>query len=149
MAAHTTEKASGKLGEVQTLFVQNIPPRYHWSGLRQLFGRHGDVVSSYIGRKNDRTGKRFDFVRFSKKEDIERAIQRLNGFWQFGYRLSVKEARYKAKNPREDLNSPSNSNTTTRVPNDKNIIEEGSKTQTRRRSSSIQGVIDDEVVRKL
>ncbi|XP_039004721.1 uncharacterized protein LOC120131927 [Hibiscus syriacus] len=148
-STQSSEKASGKVDKIQTLFVQNIPPRYHWSGLRQLFGRHGDVVSSYIARKNDRLGKRFGFVRFSKKEDTERAMQRLNGFWLFGYRLSVKEARYRAKNSSGDLNSPANSNTVIRVPNDKSIAEEVSETLTRRRSRSIQGVIDDEVVRKL
>ncbi|KAE8676761.1 hypothetical protein F3Y22_tig00111582pilonHSYRG01032 [Hibiscus syriacus] len=112
-SAQSSEKASGKVDEIQTLFVQNIPPR------------------------------------FSKKEDTERAMQRLNGFWLFGYRLSVKEARFRAKNSSGDLNSPSNSNTAIRVPNDKSIAEEVSETQTRRRSRSIQGVIDDEVVRKL
>ncbi|KAE8706118.1 hypothetical protein F3Y22_tig00110403pilonHSYRG00039 [Hibiscus syriacus] len=134
---------------IQTLFVQNIPPRYHWSGLRQLFGRHGDVVSSYIARKYDRMGKRFGFVRFSNKDDSVRAMQRLNGFWLFGYRLSVKEARHRAKNLSVNLNSPSNSNIATRVPKDKSSAEEGSETHVSRRSRIIQGVIDEDVVRKL
>ncbi|KAE8704718.1 Polyadenylate-binding protein-interacting protein 9 [Hibiscus syriacus] len=100
--AQTTVKVSGKEGENQTLFVQNIPPRYHWSGLRQLFGRHGDV-----------------------------------------------EARYRAKNLSGDQNSLSTSNTAARIPKDKSIGEEGSEAHASRRSRTIQGVIDDDVVRKL
>ncbi|KAK8649255.1 hypothetical protein V6N13_129988 [Hibiscus sabdariffa] len=63
-----------------TLFVSNLPTRLHWSGLRQAFGRHGDVVESFILKKLDREGKRFGFVRFSNKQDANRAIERLNGF---------------------------------------------------------------------
>ncbi|XP_039052000.1 polyadenylate-binding protein 2-like [Hibiscus syriacus] len=91
----------GKEGVEVSLFVQNIPPSYHWSGLRQLFGRHGDVISSYIARKNDRTGKRFDFVRFSNRDDSVRAVQRLNGFWiEQGYNDSGKSAEVSARRTR-------------------------------------------------
>ncbi|KAL4290861.1 hypothetical protein GQ457_14G000640 [Hibiscus cannabinus] len=61
---------------VVMLFVHNIPKNLRWSGLRQVFGRHGDVVSSFIATKADRFGKRIDFVRFSSKADAERAIER-------------------------------------------------------------------------
>ncbi|KAE8663180.1 hypothetical protein F3Y22_tig00113096pilonHSYRG00215 [Hibiscus syriacus] len=82
-----------KEGETTTLFVQNIPPRYRWRGLRKLFGRHEDVVSSFIVRKYDRAGKRFGFDSFSNMNDVDRAVLRLNGLWILGYRLTVKEAR--------------------------------------------------------
>ncbi|XP_039061946.1 uncharacterized protein LOC120206325 [Hibiscus syriacus] len=147
--AQSTAKGSGKVDECQTLFVQNIPPRYHWSGLRQLFGRHGDVVSSYIARKNDRMGKRFGFVRFSNKDDTVRTMQRLNGFWLFGYRLSVKEARYRVKDQSGNLNSHSSFSADTRVHKDKMNSEEESEVKVCRRSTTIQGVIDEDVVRKL
>ncbi|KAE8726444.1 hypothetical protein F3Y22_tig00006886pilonHSYRG00006 [Hibiscus syriacus] len=56
-------------------------------------------VSSFIARKNDKAGKRFGFVGFSNRNDADRATFRLNGFWIFGYRLTVKEARYRDKRP--------------------------------------------------
>ncbi|KAE8715988.1 hypothetical protein F3Y22_tig00110156pilonHSYRG00126 [Hibiscus syriacus] len=90
-----------KEGETTTLFVQNIPPRYHWRGLRQLFGRHGDVVSSFIVRKHDRAWKLFGFVSFSNRNDAVRTTLRLNGLWILGYWLTIKEVRYKDKSQRE------------------------------------------------
>ncbi|KAK8608781.1 hypothetical protein V6N13_024194 [Hibiscus sabdariffa] len=77
-----------------SLFVRNIPPALHWSGLRQVFGRHGDITDQFIAGKLDRAGKRFGFVRFSNWTDANRAIERLNGFSLFGHRLSVSVARY-------------------------------------------------------
>ncbi|KAK8682418.1 hypothetical protein V6N13_054806 [Hibiscus sabdariffa] len=66
-----------------------IPPKLHWSGLRRVFGRQGDIVDSFIARKLDKTGKRFGFVRFSNRVDADRAIERLNGF-----RLLVAKAKF-------------------------------------------------------
>ncbi|KAK8511562.1 hypothetical protein V6N12_038164 [Hibiscus sabdariffa] len=40
-----------------SLFVRNIPPALHWSGLRQVFGRHGDITDQFIAGKLDRAGK--------------------------------------------------------------------------------------------
>ncbi|KAK8712741.1 hypothetical protein V6N13_147969 [Hibiscus sabdariffa] len=77
-----------------TLFVRNIPPALYWSGLRHVFGRHGDITDQFILNKLDKAGKRFGFVRFSNKTDANRAIKRLNGFSLFGYRLSVSLSRY-------------------------------------------------------
>ncbi|KAK8682954.1 hypothetical protein V6N13_039032 [Hibiscus sabdariffa] len=80
--------------QIVNLFVRNLPPALHWSGLWQIFGRHGDIIESYIARKVDRTGKRFGFVKFKNRIEAERAIERLNGFCLYGFRLSVTEARY-------------------------------------------------------
>ncbi|KAK8661994.1 hypothetical protein V6N13_091582 [Hibiscus sabdariffa] len=77
---------------VISLFVQNLPPKLHWSGLRQVFGRQGDIVDSFIARKLDKTGKRFGFVRFSNRVDADRAIERLDGF-----RLLVAKAKFQVK----------------------------------------------------
>ncbi|KAK8622341.1 hypothetical protein V6N13_117262 [Hibiscus sabdariffa] len=63
-----------------TLFVSNLPMTFYWSSLRQAFGRHGDVVDSFIANKLDRSGNRFGFVRFSNMLDASRAMERLNGF---------------------------------------------------------------------
>ncbi|KAK8630038.1 hypothetical protein V6N13_078849 [Hibiscus sabdariffa] len=91
---HSERSNSKRRISTVMLFVQNIPTALHWSGLMQVFGRHGDVVNSYIARKKDRLGKRFGFVRFSNRVDADRAIERLNGFVLNGFELFVSEAKY-------------------------------------------------------
>ncbi|GMI72972.1 hypothetical protein HRI_000966500 [Hibiscus trionum] len=88
--------ASGRRGIV-TLFVNNLSSIVHWSGLYQAFGRYGDVVDSFIASKVSASGKRFEFLRFSNKQDANRAIERLNGFMLYGSRISVNYARFKGR----------------------------------------------------
>ncbi|KAK8607768.1 hypothetical protein V6N13_046375 [Hibiscus sabdariffa] len=90
-------KEVGKSQEVFTVFVENIPKAMGWKGLWHSFARHGDVVDTFIPRKPSRGGKKFGFMRFGKKIDAERVIERLNGFTLYGFRLSVKMARFEAK----------------------------------------------------
>ncbi|KAK8598799.1 hypothetical protein V6N13_076745 [Hibiscus sabdariffa] len=90
-------KEVGKSQEVFTVFVENIPKAMGLKGLWHSFARHGDVVDTFIPRKPSRGGKKFGFVRFGKKIDAERVIERLNGFTLYGFRLSVKMARFEAK----------------------------------------------------
>ncbi|KAE8707713.1 hypothetical protein F3Y22_tig00110377pilonHSYRG00213 [Hibiscus syriacus] len=135
-----------KEGETTTLFAQNIPPIYHWRGLRQLFGRHGDVVSSFIVRKYDRVGKRFGFVSFSNKNDADRAALRLNGLWILRYRLTVKEARYRDKSQSRKLYTPSDSKVVSSAKQEKNSISRASmEEQTMRSSKIVQGEVDENV----
>ncbi|KAL4384541.1 hypothetical protein GQ457_15G028720 [Hibiscus cannabinus] len=58
--------------------------------LWHLFARHGEVCRAFIARKLSRGGKRFGFVRFSTEEDAKRAMERLDGFTVYGFRLTVK-----------------------------------------------------------
>ncbi|KAK8597987.1 hypothetical protein V6N13_095379 [Hibiscus sabdariffa] len=81
-----------------SLFVENIPKRMHWTGLWHLFARHGEVVATYIARKLSRGGKRFGFVRFKDEVDTWRAMERLNDFVVYGFRLIVKMATQKERN---------------------------------------------------
>ncbi|KAL4348509.1 hypothetical protein GQ457_17G023440 [Hibiscus cannabinus] len=53
---------------IVTLFVSNLPTNLHWSGLRQAFGRHGDLVDS-----------------FANRIDASRAIEHLDGFRLYGF----------------------------------------------------------------
>ncbi|KAL4297388.1 hypothetical protein GQ457_12G029290 [Hibiscus cannabinus] len=80
-----------------TLFVGNLSPMMHWSGLRQAFGFHADVVDSFVVNKPDRNGRRFGFVRFSNRWVATRAIERLNGFNIYGSRISVSFAKYESR----------------------------------------------------
>ncbi|KAL4386797.1 hypothetical protein GQ457_09G014390 [Hibiscus cannabinus] len=78
-----------------TLFVENIPSRMQWKGLWHLFARHGEVTRTYIARKLSRGGKWFGFVSFGEDSDATRAMESLNGFNVYGYRLTVKVANQK------------------------------------------------------
>ncbi|KAK8717342.1 hypothetical protein V6N13_044613 [Hibiscus sabdariffa] len=64
-------------------------------GLWHLFSRHGEVVATFIARKLSRGGKRFGFVRFKDEVDAGRAMERLNDFEVYGYRIIVKPANQK------------------------------------------------------
>ncbi|KAK8544296.1 hypothetical protein V6N13_034658 [Hibiscus sabdariffa] len=80
-----------------TLFVNNLPPFLHWSGLKQVFERQGDVVDSFIANKLDRSGRRFGFVRFSNNRDADRAIERLNRFNLYGSRIEVSYVKFQGR----------------------------------------------------
>ncbi|KAK8644214.1 hypothetical protein V6N13_123526 [Hibiscus sabdariffa] len=89
--AEQTTNVRGTRGhqQITTVFVDNISPALHWQGLWHAFARHGNVVDAFISRKLSRGGRRIGFVRFEKKVDAWRAIERLNGFSLFGQRISV------------------------------------------------------------
>ncbi|KAK8693996.1 hypothetical protein V6N13_071560 [Hibiscus sabdariffa] len=82
---------------VITLFVSSLPSKLHWTGLRQTFGRHGDLVDAYVASKRDKQGRGFGFVRFSNQRDADRAMERLNGFYLYGFKLRVTEERFKTR----------------------------------------------------
>ncbi|KAL4273543.1 hypothetical protein GQ457_13G005570 [Hibiscus cannabinus] len=88
------------LGEsgIVTVFVSNLPPRFHWKGLWETFAHHGEVVDAFIPLKKSKDGKRFGFVRFSSRADAQRAISRLNGLVLYGFRILVSLARYNVRN---------------------------------------------------
>ncbi|KAK8535773.1 hypothetical protein V6N13_015293 [Hibiscus sabdariffa] len=50
-----------------------------------------------VDRKKNRAGGRFGFVKFSNIIDAERAIERLNGFYLYSFRLMVSVARFKTR----------------------------------------------------
>ncbi|KAK8705294.1 hypothetical protein V6N13_048898 [Hibiscus sabdariffa] len=58
-----------------TLFVNNLPPKLHWSGLNQSFGFHGDVVDAFIASKLDKSGKKFGFVRYNSRSSYWRKVK--------------------------------------------------------------------------
>ncbi|KAK8683777.1 hypothetical protein V6N13_039826 [Hibiscus sabdariffa] len=91
----TGEQVQGRENQSVSVFVENIPNAMHWKGLWHAFARHGDVTDTFIPRKLSRGGKRFGFVRLKSRTDAIRIIERLNGFILYGYRLTVKMARFK------------------------------------------------------
>ncbi|KAL4377706.1 hypothetical protein GQ457_02G029470 [Hibiscus cannabinus] len=76
-------------GRVWTVFVNNISERMHWQGVWQSFDRHGEVVDVFIPRRRNRFGERFGFVRMVTRAAADRVIERLNGFWLYGSRITV------------------------------------------------------------
>ncbi|KAL4281706.1 hypothetical protein GQ457_03G003410 [Hibiscus cannabinus] len=76
------------------------------------------LVDAFIAKKRNRRGKRFGFVRFGKKLDAERAIERLNGWILFGSKIRVSMARFK---PRQEFwrgaNKKGDSNENVKVDN--------------------------------
>ncbi|KAE8710667.1 Polygalacturonase [Hibiscus syriacus] len=75
--------------QVVSLFVENIPRAFHWKGLWFIFARYGNVVGAYIANKLSRRGKRFGFVRFGSKVEVECGMEKLNGFVLNDFKLSV------------------------------------------------------------
>ncbi|KAL4340333.1 hypothetical protein GQ457_08G008340 [Hibiscus cannabinus] len=101
------EEAKENLSRV-TLFVENIPSRMQWRGLWHMFARHGKVIPTFIAKKLSRGSKRFGFVEFGNEEDSNRAMERLNGFITYGFRLTVKAARQRNSKNSEEKKSPVN-----------------------------------------
>ncbi|KAL4291391.1 hypothetical protein GQ457_14G020120 [Hibiscus cannabinus] len=91
------EWRSRKMKIVSTLFVCNIPEKFHWKGLWAAFGHHGDVVDAFIPNKRTYNGKRFDFIRFATREDADRAMSRLHGFVLFGSKIEVSYSKYEQR----------------------------------------------------
>ncbi|XP_039010594.1 single-stranded TG1-3 DNA-binding protein-like [Hibiscus syriacus] len=141
--------------KVISLFVQNIPIRYYLKGLIQVFGRHGEVVDSYIARRMDRIGKRFGFIRFANKEDADRTRERLVGFSLNGFQLAVKEAKprerhlqWRKKNfeyPQHiDQKGNQKDNQTTK---DRAEVSEGTRSSTQSRTGTGLHSVESEVKR--
>ncbi|KAL4378069.1 hypothetical protein GQ457_02G028390 [Hibiscus cannabinus] len=61
----------------------------HWQGVWQSFDRHGEVVDVFIPRRRNRFGERFGFVRMATRAAADQVIERLNGFWLYGSRITV------------------------------------------------------------
>ncbi|GMJ10120.1 hypothetical protein HRI_004681200 [Hibiscus trionum] len=83
--------------QIFTLFIEKLSEKLHWQGLWHASRRHVDVSDAFIARKRDERGRRFGFVRFGKRIDAERAIERLNGFVLYGSRIRVSMAGFKPR----------------------------------------------------
>ncbi|KAK8683869.1 hypothetical protein V6N13_039915 [Hibiscus sabdariffa] len=73
-----------------------------------MFARHGKVIRTFIAKKLSRGSKRSGFVEFGNEEDSNRAMERLNGFITYGFRLTVKAARQRNSKKSKEKKSPFN-----------------------------------------
>ncbi|KAK9292523.1 hypothetical protein L1049_020496 [Liquidambar formosana] len=82
-------------GKLITLFVDNLLERMDNRWLRNRFKWFGDVVDVFVPWKIRKgTHCRFGFLRFSREEDADLAIRKVNGTWCWKRRLLVKKAEY-------------------------------------------------------
>ncbi|KAK8685397.1 hypothetical protein V6N13_041399 [Hibiscus sabdariffa] len=72
--------------ECVSLFVFNLPEKLHWQGLWTLFSYH-EVVDAFILNKRSNDGYRFGFVRYNSMDDALRAIDRLDIFTIYNYKV--------------------------------------------------------------
>ena len=79
------EKQSTSAREYQgsfLLFVDILPLNMNNLWLRRLFNNHGKVIDAFVPKKlRKETTNRSEFVRYSTREEAQRAIQIGNGAW--------------------------------------------------------------------
>ncbi|KAL7228265.1 hypothetical protein ACSBR2_007052 [Camellia fascicularis] len=84
-----------KVGELFTVFVDNIPESMNPKGLFGLFTKFGIVKDVFIPKKRRKTtGSRFGFVRYDCSVVAEIAVQRADGLWCDNKALKVKGAEF-------------------------------------------------------
>jgi len=71
------------------LFVYNLPPETNHDFLRSLFNRFGTITSANVIFDYSGTCKGYGFVNFANKEDAEKAIQEMNGYYVKNRALKV------------------------------------------------------------
>jgi len=77
------------------LFVDFLPSNMNNLWLRRLFNNHGKVTDAFVPKKlRKETTNRFGFVRYSTREEAQRAIHIGNGAWLGGKKLVVKWTRF-------------------------------------------------------
>ncbi|KAK5845505.1 hypothetical protein PVK06_001696 [Gossypium arboreum] len=76
------------------LFVNNLLDRKNWRWVRSIFGKYGKVVDVVIPKKRSRTRKKFAFLRFYFKNEVVRAMRRLNGSLILDKRIGVNLAKF-------------------------------------------------------
>jgi RNA recognition motif-containing protein len=83
------------------IYVGNLPFDSTEEGLRELFGKHGEVDGvSIISDRDTGRSRGFGFVEMSS--GAQEAISALNGYSLGGRDLTVNEARPRTERPRND-----------------------------------------------
>ncbi|XP_028051975.1 uncharacterized protein LOC114256504 [Camellia sinensis] len=84
-----------EVGELFTVFVDNIPESMNPKKLFGLFTKFGIVKDVFIPKKRRKiTGSRFGFVRYDCSVAAEIAVQRADGLWCDDKALKVKGAEF-------------------------------------------------------
>jgi len=96
----TSQEGGGKDSTPKRLHVSNIPFRFRDPDLRQMFGKHGNILDVEI-IFNERGSKGFGFVTFANAADAESARSELHGSVVEGRKIEVNNAtaRVQTKKP--------------------------------------------------
>jgi polyadenylate-binding protein len=62
------------------IFIKNIPDQLDEEKLRELFSQHGKILSFKIENDENGHSKGFGFCSFENPEEVEEAVQKLNGY---------------------------------------------------------------------
>ncbi|XP_076801778.1 uncharacterized protein LOC143446149 isoform X2 [Clavelina lepadiformis] len=91
---------ANKSASHKRLHVSNIPFRFRDPDLRQMFGKHGNIVDVEI-IFNERGSKGFGFITFETKEEADKAKRGLHGTIVEGRKIEVNDAtaRVQTKKP--------------------------------------------------
>ncbi|KAL7224191.1 hypothetical protein ACSBR1_025618 [Camellia fascicularis] len=85
-----------KVGELFTVFVDNIPESMNLRSLFELFAKFGIVKDVFIPKKRRKiTGSRFGFIRYNCSVAAAMAVQRADGLCCDDKALKVKRAEFK------------------------------------------------------
>ncbi|KAK8992790.1 hypothetical protein V6N11_048860 [Hibiscus sabdariffa] len=73
------EGGNAGTGGIVTLYVGNLPEKLHWSGLRLAFGRHRDIVDSYIAKKTQYSSKKNNREKKDGREEGSASVSSSTG----------------------------------------------------------------------
>nr|GEX77070.1 RNA-directed DNA polymerase, eukaryota [Tanacetum cinerariifolium] len=85
----------------KSIFVTNFPDNFRSRDLWKLCEAYGKVVDVYIPNYKSKAGKRYNFVRFIKVEDVDRLVGNLCTLWVGRFHLHANVVRFE----RPDFNS--------------------------------------------
>ncbi|GJV46607.1 nucleotide-binding alpha-beta plait domain-containing protein [Tanacetum coccineum] len=77
-----------------SIFVTNLPDKFIAKDLRNVCKQYGNVVDAFIPNRRSKAGKRFGFVRFIKKIDVEILVNNLCTIWIGRHKLHANVARF-------------------------------------------------------
>ncbi|MFS7953939.1 putative RNA recognition motif domain, nucleotide-binding alpha-beta plait domain superfamily [Helianthus anomalus] len=83
---------------VTKYYVTNFPFSFTPWEVSEFLGYYGEIVGTYIARKNDRDGNRFGSVTFKNVKDAKNLESEMNGIKMGRYILKVNIAKFAAKN---------------------------------------------------
>ncbi|KAJ4823313.1 hypothetical protein Tsubulata_026619 [Turnera subulata] len=63
---------------VVSIYIESLPTRWLPTDLQLVMSRFGDVMDVFIPQKPNRQGKRYAFVRFNRKADVQGIFLRIN-----------------------------------------------------------------------
>jgi RNA recognition motif-containing protein len=86
-------EAASRTGPLYEIFVGNLPFRFRWQELKDLFKQVGTVIRADVRTDYDGRSKGYGTVSFERLEDVQNAVDKFNGTEIDGRRIDVREGR--------------------------------------------------------